>query len=78
MHGNASEWCTGGDGEPVSLGGSYRDGPGGVGCAARQPPSKAWNASDPQLPKSVWWLADAGFVGFRVVCEWKDEGGGDE
>ncbi len=79
MHGNASEWCTGTDGKPVSLGGSYRDGPESVGCAARQPPSKAWNASDPQLPKSVWWLADAGFVGFRVVCELggQEEGGGE-
>jgi hypothetical protein len=25
--------------------------------------------SDPQIPKSIWWLADAGWIGFRVVCE---------
>ncbi len=75
MYGNASEWCTGFDGDPVTLGGSYRDHVAGLGCAARVPPSDAWNQSDPQIPKSVWWLADAGFVGFRVVCE-PDETGG--
>ncbi len=69
MHGNASEWCTGADGRPVTLGGSYRDDMEGLGCAARVRPSAAWNQSDPQIPRSVWWLADAGFVGFRVVCE---------
>jgi formylglycine-generating enzyme required for sulfatase activity len=66
--GNASEWCTGADGEPVTLGGSYRDAADAVGCAARVPPTAAWNARDPQFPKSIWWLADAGFVGFRIVC----------
>ena len=69
MYGNASEWCTGADGLPVTLGGSYRDGMEGLGCAATVPASAAWNQSDPQIPRSVWWLADAGFVGFRVVCE---------
>jgi formylglycine-generating enzyme required for sulfatase activity len=68
MYGNASEWCTGTDGLPVTLGGSYRDPIQRLGCAARVTPSAAWNQSDPQIPRSVWWLADAGFVGFRVVC----------
>ena len=26
-----------------------------------------WNALDPQIPKSLWWLASADFVGIRVV-----------
>jgi hypothetical protein len=69
LWGNAAEWCTDADGNPVVMGGSYRDGPEKVGCTSRQTPSDAWNASDPQLPKSIWWLADAGFIGFRVVCE---------
>jgi len=69
MYGNASEWCTGADGLPVTLGGSYRDPMESLGCAARVLPAAAWNQSDPQIPRSVWWLADAGFVGFRVVCE---------
>lgn len=67
--GNAAEWCTDADGNPVVMGGSYRDKPDSLGCAARQAPTDAWNASDPQLPKSIWWLADGGFVGFRVVCD---------
>ncbi|MHC4219443.1 MAG: formylglycine-generating enzyme family protein [Planctomycetota bacterium] len=69
VYGNASEWCTGAEGEPVTIGGTYRDGAEKIGCAARVLPTAAWNARDPQFPKSIWWLADAGFVGFRLVCE---------
>jgi hypothetical protein len=53
----------------VLRGGSFLDPAGEVGCAPRKFPSPAWNASDPQFPKSRWWLADAPFAGFRVVCE---------
>ena len=75
MYGNASEWCSGGDDEPVTMGGSYRDSAQEIGCTMRVEPSDAWNASDPQIPKSVWWLADGGFVGFRIVCiPQEDEG----
>ena len=28
---------------------------------------KSWKAQDPQLPKSIWYLTDAQFLGFRVV-----------
>jgi hypothetical protein len=28
-----------------------------------------WNETDPQLPKSAWWLSDGSFVGFRLVRE---------
>lgn len=69
LRGNAAEWATTVAGGPVVLGGSYRDDADDVGCAARAEPTPDWNASDPQIPRSVWWLADAGFVGFRVVCE---------
>ena len=69
MNGNAAEWCVGEDGNPTTCGGSYRDGASGVRCDSRGEPSASWNRSDPQLPKSTWWLADAPFVGFRVVCE---------
>jgi hypothetical protein len=37
--------------------------------SARRPLDASLNATDPQIPKSMWWLADGGFVGFRVVCE---------
>jgi hypothetical protein len=66
--GNASEWCTGDDGKPVTLGGTYLTPVADLDCALRVEPIDDWNASDPQFPKSIWWLADAGFVGFRVVC----------
>lgn len=69
VHGNAAEWCVSEGNEAVVRGGSYRDDAEGVSSSARVAPSPAWNASDPQIPKSSWWLADAGFVGFRVVCE---------
>ncbi|MHC4107477.1 MAG: formylglycine-generating enzyme family protein [Planctomycetota bacterium] len=78
MYGNASEWCTSVDGDPLTLGGSYLDEASNLGCAARVPPSERWNDSDPQLPKSIWWLADAGFVGFRIVCDGPIPKGGDQ
>ncbi len=71
MGGNASEWCTDAEGKGVTLGGTFRDAADAVGCGSVVPYSSDWNASDPQFPKSKWWLADGGFVGFRVVCESK-------
>lgn len=67
--GNVQEWCQGEDGQPVTRGGSFRDGAEHVTCDTRVPPSARWNASDPQVPKSQWWMVDCSFVGFRVVCE---------
>ena len=69
MHGNVAEWVDGRDGKPVLKGGSYRERAENLKIEARVPSDPAWNASDPQIPKSKWWLADAPFVGFRVVCE---------
>jgi formylglycine-generating enzyme required for sulfatase activity len=67
--GNAAEWCVTDDGSAVVRGGSYLTAADEIGCPARDEPKPAWNASDPQFPQSVWWYADAGFVGFRVVCD---------
>lgn len=69
MRGNACEWATQPDGTFVVMGGSYRDAAAKLDCGTCVAESKAWNASDPQIPKSEWWLADGGFIGFRVVCE---------
>jgi formylglycine-generating enzyme required for sulfatase activity len=69
MHGNVAEWCVNAEGKPVVCGGSYRDKAEDVECGDSQEPLPAWNASDPQIPKSKWWLADAPFIGFRVVCD---------
>lgn len=74
MHGNVAEWCDSTDGAAVTRGGSYQDSAEKLRCDVRVKPAAAWNASDPQVPKSQWWLANAPFVGFRVVCEADDSG----
>ena len=51
----------------VTRGGSYDDPPWRLRSAARRPSDRSWKMRDPQLPKSVWWLTDAPFVGFRIV-----------
>ncbi|SDL28395.1 Formylglycine-generating enzyme, required for sulfatase activity, contains SUMF1/FGE domain [Catalinimonas alkaloidigena] len=60
-------------------GGSWDDDPGELRSAARRGSSPKWKKRDPQVPKSLWWLTDASFVGFRVIrpqnpppkSEWK-------
>jgi formylglycine-generating enzyme required for sulfatase activity len=69
MLGNVAEWCAGAGGKPVVRGGSYNDKADDVHAGARAVQTPEWNATDPQNPKSKWWLADAPFVGFRVVRE---------
>ncbi len=69
LFGNAAEWVAGGDGPPVTRGGSWRDRPDSVGPAARAPQDPSWSERDPQIPKSPWWLSDGPFVGFRLVRE---------
>lgn len=69
MHGNVLEWCTGADGKPIARGGSYRDGAEKLKADVRHKQTPAWNSSDPQIPKSKWWLSDGPMVGFRIVCE---------
>jgi formylglycine-generating enzyme required for sulfatase activity len=71
MLGNVAEWCAGmgAEGAPVVRGGSFNDPADRVHSSARVLQTPAWNATDPQNPKSRWWLSDGPFVGFRVVCE---------
>ena len=69
VHGNASEWTLALDGTYVAKGGSFKEKAEAQAIGARRPYDASLNATDPQVPKSVWWLADGGFVGFRVVCE---------
>lgn len=53
---------------PVTLkGGHFRDEAVNLRSAARLASNRKWNARDPQIPKSKWWIADAPFVGFRIV-----------
>lgn len=48
-------------------GGAYDDEAAACRCAYRIPSNPAWQARDPQMPKSLWWNTDAPFVGFRIV-----------
>lgn len=66
--GNVGEWVDAPDG-PVLKGGSYRDVPEKVTIGSRARQDSSWNSTDPQVPKSKWWLSDAPFAGVRVVCE---------
>lgn len=72
MLGNVQEWVVGTDGKPVTKGGSYRSKRAELSVTGRARQEPSWNASDPQIPKSTWWLSDGPFVGFRVVCEMQD------
>jgi sulfatase modifying factor 1 len=38
-----------------------------------QTKTERWLVTDPQMPKSIWWYSDSKNVGFRVVCEAKEQ-----
>lgn len=69
MLGNAGEWAKGLDNKWVIKGGSFVADANAMRPEARLVNTGALNASDPNIPKSKWWLTEGGFVGFRVVCE---------
>ncbi|KIC95078.1 sulfatase-modifying factor [Flavihumibacter solisilvae] len=51
----------------VLKGGGFSDEATTLRCAGRIKSDPSWNRRDPQIPKSKWWLTDAGSVGFRIV-----------
>ena len=51
----------------VARGGSWNDFPESLRSSARFPSTKSWKLQDPQLPKSIWYLTDAQWLGFRIV-----------
>ncbi len=69
MLGNVGQWATDMDGKQILCGASYSDAASLLTPTSRQRYSPFWQETDPQLPKSRWWLSDAPFAGFRVVCE---------
>ncbi len=69
LHGNVQEWCLTPDGKGITKGGSYLDHPKNVAAATRKAWERSWQSTDPNIPKSTWWLSDAPMVGFRIVCE---------
>ena len=36
-------------------------------CTSRVGSDASWKMQDPQLPKSIWYLTDAQWLGFRLV-----------
>ena len=48
-------------------GGSWNDPPEMVRCTSRVPSDASWKQQDPQLPKSIWYMTDAQWLGFRLV-----------
>ena len=56
--------------EHVVRGGSYASDAKDIRVAARDySRTDEWLKTDPQSPKSLWWLSDCTKIGFRVVCE---------
>lgn len=51
----------------VARGGTYDDDPELCRSAARKASDPLWKQQDPQLPKSIWYLTDATWLGFRIV-----------
>ncbi|MFT4592536.1 MAG: sulfatase activating formylglycine-generating enzyme [Phycisphaerales bacterium] len=66
MRGNVGEWVSTQEG-PRVIGGSFRTPAEELGPKSLLTRDKSWNTTDPQLPRSPWWLADADYVGLRVV-----------
>ena len=69
VFGNAAEWVVSDTRKPIAYGGGYRDLPEESTAESFQKQMSNWNQSDPQIPKSQWWLADCSWVGFRFVIE---------
>lgn len=69
MLGNVGEWAVDVQQEPVLCGGDFNYEAAKMIPSARRRYSPDWQMTDPQLPKSRWWLSDGWFCGFRVICE---------
>jgi formylglycine-generating enzyme required for sulfatase activity/mono/diheme cytochrome c family protein len=51
----------------VARGGSWDDKVDRLRSASRRVSEKNWKMQDPQIPKSIWYLTDAQFLGLRIV-----------
>lgn len=62
--------------EHVVRGGYFRSKVGDVRSASRDYTRTVdWLKTDPQMPKSIWWLSDCNYISFRVVCEFDEKTG---
>jgi len=48
-------------------GGSWNDPAAALTCSERVASDASWKQQDPQLPKSIWYMTDAQWLGFRLV-----------
>jgi formylglycine-generating enzyme required for sulfatase activity len=48
-------------------GGSWNDDEARLTCTARVQSDPSWKKLDPQLPKSIWYMTNAQWLGFRLV-----------
>jgi formylglycine-generating enzyme required for sulfatase activity len=48
-------------------GGSWNDPADMLRCTARVASDAAWKQQDPQVPKSIWYMTDAQWLGFRLI-----------
>ena len=69
MFGNVGEWAKDLEGKSVLCGPIFTDKLSDMSASQRRYWQPSWQETDPQLPKSRWWLSDGFFVGFRLVCE---------
>ncbi|MHC4893889.1 MAG: formylglycine-generating enzyme family protein [Planctomycetota bacterium] len=69
--GNVGEWAwvDRENEQAVLMGGHILDAQDDRTPWRRELQQPSWNSTDPQSPKSRWWLSDAPFVGFRILCE---------
>jgi formylglycine-generating enzyme required for sulfatase activity len=51
----------------VVRGGSWNDDAAAVRCGIRVASDPSWKRLDPQLPKSIWYMTNAQWLGFRLV-----------
>lgn len=65
--GNVGEWVTTADSGHALRGGTWRDAGASLDAHTRALQAPSWNQTDPQVPKSRWWLPDAPFTGIRLV-----------
>jgi hypothetical protein len=64
LFGNVVEWTMD---RKVLKGGSFIDDAADIDADAIIPYDRKWQQRDPQIPKSIWWLTDGSFVGFRLL-----------
>ncbi len=72
MLGNVAEWVqpkTPDQEWAILRGGHWESESTSIRCASRDEEAEEWNDMDPNIPKSIWWLASANWCGIRLVCE---------